>query len=80
MQGKTTTSTVTIVDTDPVPTVSFASASSSGEEKSGPVRLEVKLSAASGSPVTVEYAASGGTAIQGEGLRPAGKPVDLRAR
>ena len=33
VQGKTTTSTVTIVDTDPVPTVSFASASSSGEEK-----------------------------------------------
>jgi TolB-like protein len=66
VQGKTTTSTVTIVDTHPVPTVSFGSANSSGEEKAGPARIEVKLSAASGRPVTVEYAASGGTAIQGQ--------------
>ena len=36
VQGKTTTSTVTIVNTDPEPTVSFASASSSGEEKIEP--------------------------------------------
>jgi len=65
-QGKTTTSTVTIVDIHPMPTVSCGSASSSGEEKSGLVRLEVMLSAASGRPVTVEYAASGGTAIEGK--------------
>jgi TolB-like protein len=75
VQGKTTTSTVTIVNTDPEPAVSFESASSSGEEKSGPVRLEVKLSAASGSPVTVEYAASGGTAIQGEDYALQGGPL-----
>jgi TolB-like protein len=65
-QGKTTTSTVTIVDTDPQPVVSFASASSSGEEKKSPARLTVMLSAASGRPVTVEYAAAGGTAIRGK--------------
>jgi TolB-like protein len=75
VQGKTTTSTVTIIDTDPAPTVSFASASSSGEEKSGPVRLEVKLSAASGRPVTVEYAATGGTAIQGKDYALQGGPL-----
>jgi len=66
VQGKTTTSTMTIIDTEPAPTVSFASASPSGEEQSGPVRLEVVLSAASGRSVTVEYGASGGTAIQGK--------------
>ena len=70
VQGKTATSTVTIVDTDPVPAVSFASASSSGEEKSGPARFEVKLSAASGKPVWVEYGVKGGTAVLGQGLRP----------
>jgi TolB-like protein len=75
VQGKTTTSTVTIVDIDPLPAVSFGSASSSGEEKSGPVRLEVKLSAASGRPVTVEYAASGGTAIQGKDYALQGGPL-----
>jgi len=75
VQGKTTTSTVTIIDTEPAPTVSFASASSSGEEKSGPVRLEMKLSAASGRPVTVEYAASGGTAIQGKDYALQGGPL-----
>ncbi|HWU37398.1 MAG TPA: Calx-beta domain-containing protein, partial [Candidatus Acidoferrum sp.] len=66
VQGKTTTSTVTIIDTDPAPTVSFASASSSGEEQSGPARLEVVLSAPSGKPVTVEYGVKGGTAIPGK--------------
>ncbi|HTP05700.1 MAG TPA: Calx-beta domain-containing protein, partial [Nitrospirota bacterium] len=89
VQGKTTTSTMTIVSTNPQPAisstiasqqekenagkatitepaVSFTSGGSSGEEKSGPARIEVKLSAASGRPVTVEYAVSGGTAIQGK--------------
>ncbi len=75
VQGKTTANTVTIVNTDPEPTVSFASASSSGEEKSGPAHLEVKLSAASGRPVTVEYAASGGTAIQGKDYALQGGPL-----
>ncbi len=48
------------------PTVSFASASSSGEEQSGAARLEVVLSAPSGKPVTVEYGVKGGTAILGK--------------
>ena len=62
-----------------VPAVSFESASSSGEEKSGPVRLEVKLSAPSGKPVTVEYGVKGGTAVAGKGLRPSGRGLELRA-
>jgi len=49
VQGKVVTSTVTIVSTDPEPAVSFVSASSSGEETTSPVRLEVKLSARAGS-------------------------------
>jgi hypothetical protein len=65
-QGKVVTSTVTIIDTDPVPAVSFVNASSKGEEKSGPARLEVKLSAPSGKPVTVEYGVKGGTALLGK--------------
>jgi TolB-like protein len=75
VQGKTTTSTVIIVDTDPQPAVSFTSASASGEEKKSPVRLEVALSAASGRPVTVEYAATGGTAIQGKDYALQGGPL-----
>jgi TolB-like protein len=75
VQGKTTTSTLTIVDTDPQPAVSFGSASSSGEEKAGPVRFEVVLSAASGRQVTVEYAASGGTAIGGKDYALPGGPL-----
>ena len=88
-QGKTTTSTMTIVSTNPEPAVKFTSASqqvkenvgtatitepavsfasggSSEEKKTGTARLEVALSAATGKPVTVEYAVSGGTAIQGK--------------
>ena len=98
VQGRTTTSTMTIINTNPKPAVSlatanqqvkesagtatiaepavsFASASSSGEEKAGPARLEVKLSAASDKPVTVEYAVSGGTAIQGKDYAPQAGPL-----
>jgi TolB-like protein len=82
VQGKATTSTMTIVSTNTQPNqqvkenagmatitepaVSFASAGSRGDEKSGPVRIELKLSATSGRPVTVEYAVTGGTAIEGK--------------
>jgi TolB-like protein len=75
VQGKTTTSTVTIVNTAPETTVSFTNASASGEEEESPVRLEVMLSAPSGRPVTVEYAASGGTAIQGKDYALQGGPL-----
>ena len=80
--GKTTMSTVTIINAKPVkaadkgagtgadgnpdPTVEFTSAGSSGEEKAGVAGLEVALSAASGKVVRVEYAATGGTAIRGK--------------
>ncbi|HET6365363.1 MAG TPA: Calx-beta domain-containing protein, partial [Nitrospirota bacterium] len=74
-QGKTTTSTVAIVNTDPGTAVSFTSASSSGEEEISPVRLEVILSAASGRPVTVEYGVEGGTAIQGKDFALQGGPL-----
>jgi TolB-like protein/NOL1/NOP2/fmu family ribosome biogenesis protein len=65
-QGKMTVSTVTIADADPEPAVGFTAASSSGEEKTSPVRLEVSLGAASGRPVAVEYAVTGGTAVRGK--------------
>jgi len=52
-------------ETNAEPSVSFAGASSRGDENSGPVRLAVKLSAASGRPVTVEYGVVGGTAVLG---------------
>ncbi len=81
VQGKTTaTSTVTIIDTDPAPTVSFASASSRGSEKKSPVGFEVALSAPSGKLVTVEYGVKGGTAIPGKDYALPGGCFDLRAR
>jgi TolB-like protein len=66
VRGRTTTSTVTIINADPVPAVSFGSARSRGEEKKRPVRIKAVLSAASGRPVTVEYGVAGGTAISGK--------------
>ncbi len=65
-QGKTTESVVTIADADPEPAVGFTAASSSGEEKISPARLEVSLGAVSGRQVTVEYAVTGGTAVRGK--------------
>ncbi len=65
-QGKTTMSTVTIVDTSPMPTVSFAQKDTRGDEGTSPAVLEVALSAASGRTVEVEYAATGGTAVKGK--------------
>jgi hypothetical protein len=42
------------------------STSSRGEETTSPARLEVKLSAASGKPVTVGFVVTGGTATKGK--------------
>ncbi|MHC4717272.1 MAG: Calx-beta domain-containing protein, partial [Planctomycetota bacterium] len=60
-----TAHTLTIVDNDPLPEVSFALAASSGPETETPVNLVVNLSAPSGRDVTVGYHVSGGDAIEG---------------
>ena|GEM_PF-1454822 len=60
--GSPSSHTHTILDNDAAPSVAFSSASSSGAESSTPAQLTVTLSAASGKPVTVNYAVTGGTA------------------
>ncbi len=63
--GVGSTATVTIIDNDVAPTVSFTTATSSGlENVASPGTVRVKLSAASGQSVTVKYAftAAGSTA------------------
>jgi TolB-like protein len=56
-----------IVGTDlRVNTVGFADSSSSGDEGMGPAKLAVALTSESGTPVTVEYAVTGGTAAEGK--------------
>ena len=54
--------TVTILDDDPVPGVSFESAASEGSEFASPAMIHVVLTGASGLPVTVEVIHSGGSA------------------
>ena len=66
-QGKTTTSTVTIVDTDPVAhDIVCERELSRDRRKKALSRLEVVLSAPSGRPVTVECGVKGGTAVLGK--------------
>ncbi|MDA0947491.1 MAG: hypothetical protein O2799_03180, partial [Planctomycetota bacterium] len=55
---------VTVLDDDAAPEVSFVAASSSVGEGAGAASVEVVLSAASGLPVTVEFAV-GGDAVEG---------------
>ena len=57
--------TVTIHEDPPPVTVGFAAASSAGGENVSPAVLFVTLSAAYPTPVTVHYAATGGTATGG---------------
>src|SRR6185369_5825843 len=61
----TAVGTGTIQDDDAPPTVSFASAASSGSEATTAVTLPVFLSAVSAKTVTVDYSVSGGTATGG---------------
>jgi len=63
-QGKITSASVAIEDVDPLPAISFAASTSSGKDTE-PGRIAVTLGAVSGKPVTVAYAATGGTAIRG---------------
>ena len=60
--GTNTTHTFAIQDNDPAPTVQFTLTSSNGSESVASVNLAANLSAASGKTVTVNYAATGGTA------------------
>ncbi len=57
--------TYTILDDDDPPTISFASALTSGSEGSSPANIEVQLSSVSGQDVTVDYAVADGTAVNG---------------
>lgn len=60
--GANTAHSLTIVDDDPLPVISFAGASSSGNEATISVSLPVTLSGPSFLPVEVNYVASAGTA------------------
>jgi len=57
--------TFTILDNDDPPVVAFTTASSSGSETVSTANLSVSLSMPSGRPVTVNYVATGGTAVAG---------------
>ncbi|HUW82308.1 MAG TPA: Calx-beta domain-containing protein, partial [Phycisphaerae bacterium] len=64
--GANTVHTYTINDNDaPLPTVQYDLTASNGDESVTPAQLTVVLSEASGSVVTVDYAATGGTATEG---------------
>ncbi len=62
--GPITTDTVTIVQSDPEPTVSLAAATQSVNENGGTFTVTVNLSAASGVATTVPFTL-GGTAVSG---------------
>ncbi len=62
--GTTSSDTLTIVQSDPEPTVSLAAATQSVNENGGTFTITVKLSAASGVATTVPFTL-GGTAVSG---------------
>ncbi len=62
--GTPSSATVTIADNDPLPTVKFSQAASSGAE-SAPAGITVVLTAVSSRTVTVHYATATGTATAG---------------
>jgi hypothetical protein len=63
--SRKTPATLTILDSDPLPTVDFSAVSYSNEEGTVGVPIGVTLSPPSGRTVTVEYASSAGTATPG---------------
>ena len=63
-----TKGTGTITNDDSIPTVQFASASSSGAESASPVDLQVTLSNTTYQTVTVNYAVDGGSTATGGGV------------
>jgi hypothetical protein len=60
--GANQSHTYNIQDNDPSPAIEFALANSSGAESVSPASLKLSLSAVSGRNVSVNYAATGGTA------------------
>ncbi len=56
------TFTYTITDDDTSPTISFSQGASNGSEGATPAQIQVSLGAVSGQDVTVDYAATTGTA------------------
>jgi hypothetical protein len=65
--GDTTVHTLTILDNDPPPTISFTSATMSAMESISPVQFVVNLSGPSSFDVSFDYATSDGTATSGIG-------------
>ena len=63
-----TEGTGTITNDDAIPTVQFASASSSGAESASPVDLQVTLSNTTYQTVTVNYAVNAGSTATGGGV------------
>ncbi len=63
--GGANPATLTLLDDDPAPTVSFSSGSYSVDEGAGSATINVVLDAASGRTVTINYATSDGTAVAG---------------
>jgi len=63
--GALDATTVTIVDNDPTPTVTFAATSTSIDEAAGTVVLAVELSEVTIHDVTVDYTTVDGTAVAG---------------
>ncbi len=62
--GPQNTHSVTIQDNDPVPQVQFLAATQTLNEDVGQARIDIRLSAASGLPLSVNYSVSG-TALAG---------------
>lgn len=60
--GTNTSHTLTIVDNDSDPTISFASADSRGSEANTSVAIPIALSNAAGVSISVDYAVTGGSA------------------
>jgi thermitase len=63
--GTPTAATITIADDDLPPSVAFGGSTASVHENAGSAAITVRLSAASGYPVTVAYATGSGTATAG---------------
>ncbi len=73
--GANTVHTYTINDNDVYPTVAFDLTSSSGDESVTPVSLSVSLSASYVETVTVDFAVTGGTAVNPDDFTIAASPL-----
>mgnify|MGYP001085340912 CR=1 FL=1 len=73
--GSPSSDTVTIADNDVYPTVEFDLTASSGDESVTPVNLSVSLSASYVETVTVDFAVTGGTAVNPDDFTIAASPL-----